>query len=71
MRRRAAAFASVVRASEETTHAVALAVSETVTNALVHAYVGAEPGSVSVRCRADDHPRDRRGRPLAPRKAGR
>jgi hypothetical protein len=32
---------------------VALAVSETVTNAVVHAYVGRAPGLVSVRCRAD------------------
>jgi len=32
---------------------VALAVSETVSNAVVHAYVGREPGPVSVRCRAD------------------
>jgi anti-sigma regulatory factor (Ser/Thr protein kinase) len=53
MRRRAAAFASAAGASEEMTHAVALAVSETVTNAVVHAYVGREPGSVSVRCRTD------------------
>jgi anti-sigma regulatory factor (Ser/Thr protein kinase) len=53
LRRRAAAFAAGVSASEEMTHAVALAVSETVTNAVVHAYVGREPGSVSVSCRAD------------------
>jgi Histidine kinase-like ATPase domain len=33
--------------------AVALAVSETVTNAVVHAYVGRDPGLVSVRCRTD------------------
>ncbi len=32
---------------------MALAVSETVTNAVMHAYVGMEPGSVSVRCQAD------------------
>ena len=53
LRRRAAAFASASGASEETARAVALAVSETVTNAVVHAYLGTEPGSVSVRCRAD------------------
>jgi anti-sigma regulatory factor (Ser/Thr protein kinase) len=53
MRRHAAAFASSVGATEEMTHAVALAVSETVTNVVVHAYAGGEPGSVSVRCRAD------------------
>jgi serine/threonine-protein kinase RsbW len=53
MRRRAAAFASAVGASDEMTHAVALTVSETVTNAVIHAYAGREPGRVSVRCRAD------------------
>ena len=53
MRRRAAAFASAAGASEELTHDVALAVSETVTNAVVHAYVGREPGAVRVRCQAD------------------
>jgi serine/threonine-protein kinase RsbW len=53
MRRRAAAFASAVGASEASTQALALAVSETVTNAVVHAYAGTDPGSVSVRCRAD------------------
>jgi hypothetical protein len=35
------------------TEAVALAVSEAVTNAVVHAYVGEEPGMVSVQCRSD------------------
>ena len=53
MRRRAAAFASAAGASEQMSYAVALAVSETVTNAVVHAYVGREPGSVSVRCEGD------------------
>ena len=52
MRRRAAAFAAAAGASAELTAALALAVSETVTNAVVHAYVGREPGSVHVRCRA-------------------
>ena len=52
MRRRAAAFASAVGAPEETAHAVALAVSETVSNAVIHAYAGREPGRVSVSCRA-------------------
>jgi hypothetical protein len=33
--------------------AVALAVSETVTNAVIHAYADKDPGPVSVRCRAD------------------
>ncbi|HEV2772755.1 MAG TPA: ATP-binding protein, partial [Thermoleophilaceae bacterium] len=53
MRRRAAAFASAVGAPEEMAHAVALAVSETVSNAVIHAYAGREPGRVSVSCRAD------------------
>ncbi len=53
MRRRAAAFAASMGASDELTHAVALAVSETVSNAVVHAYAGTEPGLVRVRCRAD------------------
>jgi hypothetical protein len=35
------------------TNAVELAVSETVTNAVIHAYVGREPGQVSVRCQGD------------------
>ena len=45
MRRRAAAFASAVGASDELTHAVALAVSETVTNVVIHAYAGGSPGA--------------------------
>ena len=53
LRRRAAAFAAEAGASEQMVGAVALAVSEAVTNAVVHAYVGREPGPVSVRCRAD------------------
>ena len=54
MRHRAAAFASATGASEEIVRAVTLAVSETVTNAVIHAYAGREPGRVTVRCRADD-----------------
>jgi anti-sigma regulatory factor (Ser/Thr protein kinase) len=53
MRRHATAFAAAAGASEETRQAIALAVSETVTNAVVHAYVGREPGPVSVRCRTE------------------
>ena len=53
MRRHASAFASAMGAPDEMTHAVALAVSETVSNAVVHAYAGREPGPVSVRCQAD------------------
>jgi anti-sigma regulatory factor (Ser/Thr protein kinase) len=53
IRRRAAAFASAAGASKEIADAVALAVSETVTNAVVHAYVGREPGLVNVQCRTE------------------
>lgn len=40
-------------ASDEMTHSVALAVSETVSNAVIHAYAGREPGLVRVCCRAE------------------
>ena len=40
-------------ASERMARAVELAVSETVTNVVIHAYVGTEPGRVGVRCRGD------------------
>ena len=51
LRTRATAFAAAAGAPPELQDAVALAVSETVTNAIVHAYVGArETGTVRVRC---------------------
>jgi len=53
MRRRAAAFASGAGASESIAYALSLAVSETVTNAVIHGYAGREPGPVSVSCRAE------------------
>jgi serine/threonine-protein kinase RsbW len=53
LRRRAAELVSVASGSEEVRQAVALAVSETVTNAVVHAYDGRTPGQVSVSCHAD------------------
>jgi serine/threonine-protein kinase RsbW len=53
LRRRAAEFVSTAGASDEVTQAVALAVSETVTNAVVHAYDAEERGPVRVSCRAD------------------
>ena len=53
IRRRAAEFAAAAGASKEMTDAVALAVSETVTNVVVHAYARKEPGLVGVECRAD------------------
>ncbi len=53
LRRRAAEFVSTAGASDEVTAAVALAVSEIVTNAVVHAYDGQERGDVRVSCHAD------------------
>ena len=53
LRRWAAEFVSTAGASDEVTQAVALAVSETVTNAVVHAYDAEEPGQVRVSCQAD------------------
>lgn len=53
LRRRAAEFVSRASGSEEVTQAVALAVSETVTNAVLHAYDGQERGQVQVNCHAD------------------
>jgi anti-sigma regulatory factor (Ser/Thr protein kinase) len=53
LRRRAADFASTAGASDEVTRAIALAVSETVTNAVLHAYDG-DGGQVRVSCRLDD-----------------
>lgn len=53
LRHQAAEFASTAGASDEVTEAIALAVSETVTNAVVHAYAGEEHGHVRVSCRVD------------------
>ena len=53
MRRHATAFALAAGASEHTIDAVELAVSETVTNVVIHAYVGRDPGPVGVRCHGD------------------
>jgi serine/threonine-protein kinase RsbW len=53
LRRRAAGFVSTAGASDEVTKAVALGVSEIVTNAVLHAYDGQEPGDVRVSCHAD------------------
>jgi serine/threonine-protein kinase RsbW len=53
LRRRATDFVSMASGSTEVTQAVALAVSETVTNAVVHAYDGQAPGQVRVSCCAD------------------
>jgi anti-sigma regulatory factor (Ser/Thr protein kinase) len=53
LRHRVAEFASTAGASDEVSQAAALAVSETVTNAVVHAYPGDEGGPVRVSCDAD------------------
>jgi anti-sigma regulatory factor (Ser/Thr protein kinase) len=53
LRRRAAEFVSTAGASDEVTQAVALAVSEIVTNAVVHAYGADELGQVRVSCHVD------------------
>ncbi len=53
MRHHAAGFAMAAAAPNGVTHAVELAVSEMVTNVVIHAYVGREPGRVSVRCEGD------------------
>jgi anti-sigma regulatory factor (Ser/Thr protein kinase) len=53
LRREAVKFASGAGASDELAQAIALAVSETVTNAVVHAYDGAERGDVRVSCHVE------------------
>ena len=53
LRHRAAKFASAAGASEEVARAIALAVSETVTNVVVHAYDDEDRGQVRVSCRVD------------------
>jgi anti-sigma regulatory factor (Ser/Thr protein kinase) len=53
LRRLATEFVSTAGASDEVAQAVALAVSETVTNAVVHAYDANERGQVRVSCEAD------------------
>ncbi len=53
LRRQAVEFASSAGASDDVTQAIALAVSETVTNAVVHAYDGKDRGQVRVSCHVD------------------
>ncbi|MEA2155161.1 MAG: serine/threonine-protein kinase RsbW [Solirubrobacteraceae bacterium] len=55
MRARVTEFAQAAGAPADVLDAIALAVSETVTNVIVHAYAGApEPGAVRVRCRVEE-----------------
>jgi anti-sigma regulatory factor (Ser/Thr protein kinase) len=53
MRHHAAAFAAAAGVPESMAYAIELAVSELVTNVVLHAYVGREPGRVRMRCQAD------------------
>jgi anti-sigma regulatory factor (Ser/Thr protein kinase) len=53
LRHQAAEFASTVGAPDEVVQAIALAVSETVTNAVVHAYDDDDRGLVHLSCRVD------------------
>lgn len=53
LRRHAAAFAATAGAPDELTRAVELAVSEVVTNVVLHAYADAEPGPVLVSCHTE------------------
>lgn len=52
-RRRAVGFVSEAAGSKEVAQAIALAVSETVTNAVIHAYDSQDPGPVRISCHAD------------------
>ena len=53
LRHRAAEFASTAGASDEVLQAIALAVSETVPDVVVHAYDGEKRGQVRVSCHID------------------
>jgi stage II sporulation protein AB (anti-sigma F factor) len=53
LRREAVAYAKLLGATSETCDAVALAVSEALTNVVQHAYVGEEPGAVTVEARLE------------------
>lgn len=53
LRHRAVEFASRAGASDEVLQAIALAVSEIITNGVVHAYEGVERGQVAVSCRVE------------------
>jgi serine/threonine-protein kinase RsbW/stage II sporulation protein AB (anti-sigma F factor) len=53
LRREAVAYARLLGASDETCDAVALAVSEALTNVVQHAYVGEAPGAVTAEARLE------------------
>lgn len=52
LRQAITAFAAANGATEDALHAIALGVSEAATNAVLHAYVGMDPGSIRVRAEA-------------------
>ena len=54
LRREVVTYARSAGASDDTCDAVALAVSEAVTNVVRHAYLGEQPGLVTVKARRDD-----------------
>lgn len=53
LRRELVEHARVLGASDEACDAIALAVSEALTNAVQHAYIGEEPGSINVEARLE------------------
>ncbi|HET9073152.1 MAG TPA: ATP-binding protein [Solirubrobacteraceae bacterium] len=75
LRREFAAYARSLGATQDAEEAVALAVSEAVTNVVKHAYVGRSPGEVRVEGRLDDSGRllitvSDDGRGMVPRSRG-
>ena len=54
LRREVAAYARSLGATQDAEEAVALAVSEAVTNVVKHAYTGRAPGEVRLEARLDD-----------------
>ncbi|MGO9891185.1 MAG: ATP-binding protein [Solirubrobacteraceae bacterium] len=55
LRRELVDYARFLGASDETCDAIALAVSEALTNVVQHAYVGQEPGPLIVEARREGH----------------
>ena len=75
LRRELAAYARSLGATQDAQEAVALAVSEAVTNVVKHAYVGRPPGEVRIEARLDDEGRlmvtvSDDGRGMVPRSRG-
>lgn len=55
LRRELVDYARVLGASDQTCDAIALAVSEALTNVVQHAYLGREPGPIIVEARVERH----------------